>query len=247
MAKANLGTLPSLTAGAALLIDYTLTVAVSVSAGVAAITSAVPSLHEWRVEICVIFVLLIILANLRGIRESGTIFAVPTYLFVFSILILIGIGIVRSLTGAEVALNAPRESVQAVEAVSIWLVLRAFTAGCTALTGVEAISDGVPAFKPPEARNAAKTLTWMCTILGVMFIGLSFLAHRYGIVPNEQETVVSADHTGAGGAELLLLLRAGDDRAHPRPRGEHEFRGLPTALDVAGAGSLHAEAVPLPR
>jgi amino acid transporter len=191
VAKANLGTLPSLTAGASLLIDYTLTVAVSVSAGVAAITSALPSLHPWRVEICVAFVGLIILGNLRGIRESGSIFAVPTYLFILSIAVLIFLGVFRSLTGGDVAINAPRESVQAVEGISLFLILKAFTAGCTALTGVEAISDGVPAFKKPEADNAAKTLTWMCAILGAMFIGLSFLAHRYGIVPNAQETVVS--------------------------------------------------------
>ncbi len=191
VAKANLGTLPSLTAGASLLIDYTLTVAVSVSAGVAAIISAVPNLHQWRVEICVGFVCLIILGNLRGIRESGTIFAIPTYLFIFSILTLIFLGIFRSLTGGDVAVNAPRQPVTAVEGASVWLILRAFTAGCTALTGVEAISDGVPAFKRPEAKNAATTLTWMCFILGGMFIGLSFLAHRYGIVPNDKETVVS--------------------------------------------------------
>ncbi len=191
VAKANLGTLPSLTAGASLLIDYTLTVAVSVSAGVAAITSALPSLSPWRVEICVAFVGLIILGNLRGIRESGSIFAVPTYLFILSIAVLIFLGVFHSLTGGDVAINAPRESVNAVEGLSLFLILKAFTAGCTALTGVEAISDGVPAFKKPEADNAAKTLVWMCSILGAMFIGLSFLAHRYGIVPNATETVVS--------------------------------------------------------
>lgn len=191
VAKANLGTLPSLTAGASLLIDYTLTVAVSVSAGVAAITSALPSLHPWRVEICVAFVGLIILGNLRGIRESGSIFAVPTYLFILSIAVLVFLGVFRALTGGDVPINAPRDAVNATEGVSLFLILRAFTAGCTALTGVEAISDGVPAFKPPEAKNAATTLTWMCAILGAMFIGLSFLAHRYGIVPNAKETVVS--------------------------------------------------------
>jgi amino acid transporter len=191
VAKANLGTLPSLTAGASLLIDYTLTVAVSVSAGVAAITSALPALHAWRVEICVGFVGLIILGNLRGIRESGSIFAVPTYLFILSIAVLVFLGVFRSLTGGDVPVNAPREAVNATEGVSLFLILRAFTAGCTALTGVEAISDGVPAFKKPEAKNAATTLTWMCAILGAMFIGLSFLAHRYGIVPNARETVVS--------------------------------------------------------
>ncbi|HEY7908529.1 MAG TPA: APC family permease, partial [Thermomicrobiales bacterium] len=191
VAKANLGTLPSLTAGASLLIDYTLTVAVSVSAGVAAITSALPALHAWRVEICVAFVGLIILGNLRGIRESGSIFAVPTYLFILSIAVLVFLGVFRSITGGDVPINAPRDAVNATEGVSLFLILRAFTAGCTALTGVEAISDGVPAFKPPEAKNAATTLTWMCAILGAMFIGLSFLAHRYGIVPNTRETVIS--------------------------------------------------------
>ncbi len=191
VAKANLGTLPSLTAGSALLISYTLTVAVSISAGVAAITSALPSLHPFRVWFGIAFVALLMLGNLRGIRESGSIFAVPTYLFIFSVAVLVFLGVFRSLTGGDVAVNAPREAISATEGVSLFLILRAFTAGSAALTGVEAISDGVPAFKKPEAQNAAKTLTWMCAILGAMFIGLSFLAHRYGIVPNDKETVVS--------------------------------------------------------
>jgi len=191
VAKANLGTLPSLTAGASLLIDYTLTVAVSVSAGVAAITSALPALAQFRVALCLVFVGLIILGNLRGLRESGSIFAVPTYLFILSIGMLIALGVFHAITGTDTAVNAPRESVTAVEGLSVWLILKAFTAGCTALTGVEAISDGVPAFKKPESQNAATTLTVMCFILGAMFIGLSFLAHRYGIVPNAEETVIS--------------------------------------------------------
>ncbi len=131
------------------------------------------------------------LGNLRGIRESGSIFAVPTYLFIFGIFTLVLIGIFRSFTGGDVAINTPRDTLNATEGVSVFLILRAFTAGSAALTGVEAISDGVPAFKKPEAKNAATTLTWMCAILGAMFIGLSFLAHRYGVVPNGQETVVS--------------------------------------------------------
>jgi amino acid transporter len=191
VAKANLGTLPSLTAGSALLISYTLTVAVSISAGVAAITSALPSLHPFRVWFGIAFVALLMLGNLRGIRESGSIFAVPTYLFILSVAVLVFLGVFRSLTGGDVPVNAPRDAVSATEGVSLFLILRAFTAGSAALTGVEAISDGVPAFKKPEAQNAAKTLTWMCAILGAMFIGLSFLAHRYGIVPNDKETVVS--------------------------------------------------------
>jgi len=191
VAKANLGPMPALTAGASLLIDYTLTVAVSVSAGVAAITSALPMLHRFRVLLCLAFVGLIILGNLRGLRESGSIFAVPTYLFIISIGVLVALGVFHALTGTDTPINAPRESITAVEGVSVWLILKAFTAGCTALTGVEAISDGVPAFKKPESRNAATTLTVMCVILGAMFIGLSFLAHRYGIVPHADETVIS--------------------------------------------------------
>ncbi len=183
--------MPALTAGASLLIDYTLTVAVSVSAGVAAITSALPVLHQFRVLLCLGFVGLIILGNLRGLRESGSIFAVPTYLFIISVGVLVALGVFHALTGTDTPINAPRESVTAIEGVSVWLILKAFTAGCTALTGVEAISDGVPAFKKPESRNAATTLTVMCVILGAMFIGLSFLAHRYGIVPHAEETVIS--------------------------------------------------------
>ncbi len=190
VAKANLGPLPSLAAGASLLIDYILTVAVSVSAGVAAITSALPGLVPSRIEICLAFVGLIILGNLRGLRESGSIFAVPTYLFIVSIGALVALGVVRSLTGNAIP-EVHSETLPVLEPLSVWLVLRAFTAGCTALTGVEAISDGVPAFKPPEAKNAATTLTVMCVILGAMFIGLSYLAHEYQIVPREEETVVS--------------------------------------------------------
>ena len=192
VAKENLGTMAGLIAAAALLTDYVLTVSVSVAAGVAAIASAFPGpLAEMRVPLSAAFIILVMVVNLRGIRESGSIFAIPTYFFILSIAVLIFLGIFRSITGGDVAINAPRESVQAVEGVSLFLILKAFTAGCTALTGVEAISDGVPAFKKPEADNAAKTLVWMCSILGAMFIGLSFLAHRYGIVPNAQETVIS--------------------------------------------------------
>ncbi|MFZ1059667.1 MAG: APC family permease [Candidatus Rokuibacteriota bacterium] len=188
--KDNLGTFPGLAAGAALLIDYVLTVAVSVAAGVAAITSAVPALLPYRVGIGIGAVAIVAFANLRGVKESGAIFAVPTYLFIVSLLGMLGTGFVRLLVGtpsvAEIA-AAPAVPVE----LTLFLILRAFASGCTALTGIEAVSDGVIAFKPPEAQNARTVLAWMALILGVLFIGITFLSSSYGIVPSEDETVVS--------------------------------------------------------
>ncbi|HVA23813.1 MAG TPA: APC family permease [Chloroflexota bacterium] len=189
VASDNLGTMPGLIAGASLLVDYVLTVAVSVSAGVAALTSAFPNLTAYTVEIGVAFTLLIMVGNLRGIRESGNIFALPTYVFIAGILALIAVGMVRLATGMPAP--HPLEVVKPVESLGIFLILRAFASGCTAMTGVEAISNGVPAFKPPEAPNARTTLTWMVGILAVMFTGITILARALNITPNDQETVVS--------------------------------------------------------
>lgn len=191
VAKDNLGTAPALVAGAALLTDYVLTVAVSISSGVAAITSAVPSLYPERVLLGVAFIVLITLINLRGVRESGTIFAAPTYIFILSISAMIGLGLFKMATGAVTPSSPAIETSSVTEPVTIFLILRAFSSGCAALTGTEAISDGVPAFKPPEAKNAATTLTAMAVILGVLFLGISFLAYSFGIVPQHAETVVS--------------------------------------------------------
>ncbi|HZU06466.1 MAG TPA: APC family permease [Chloroflexota bacterium] len=192
VASENLGTLAGLTAAAALLIDYVLTVAVSIAAGADALASAFDLLLPYKLLLAIGAVLLIMLGNLRGIRESGTIFAVPTYVFIASILGLIAIGILRLLTGtAEAA--APAETRGGSEPLTAFLLLSAFAQGCTAMTGVEAVSNGVPAFKPPEARNARLTLAWMGLLLGAMFLGISFLAAQLGITPDpaERETVVS--------------------------------------------------------
>jgi amino acid transporter len=190
VSKDNLGTLPGLLAGASLLIGYVLTVAVSVSAGVDAITSARPGLGPYTVPMGVFFIAFITLINLRGIRESGNIFAVPTYLFLVVMFALIGAGLFKVLV-IGVAPAPPAEPLQAVEGLSAFLILRAFAAGCSAMTGVEAISDGVPAFKEPQARNARTTLLCMVTILAVMFAGISWLAHALGIIPKGDETVLS--------------------------------------------------------
>jgi len=191
VAKDNLGTLPGLIAAGSLLIDYVLTVSVSVSAGVLAVVSAFPSTAKYTVPMGIVFIFLIMLGNLRGVRESGTIFAIPTYVFVVGMLVMIAIGLWRVLTGDPAATSTPREALQATEGIGLFLVLRAFTSGCTALTGVEAISNGIPAFKKPESKNAATTLIIMVTLLGTMFMGTSFLAHRYGILPRDNESVVS--------------------------------------------------------
>ncbi len=192
VARENLGDLPGLTAAAALLTDYVLTVAVSIAAGVAAITSAFPQLLPYGVEIALAAVALVMLVNLRGIRESGTVFAAPTYVFIAAILGLLAIGAWQLFTGGA---YPPREfPVQSAEQGLTWfLVLSAFARGCAAMTGTEAIADGVAAFKPPEARNARITLTAMGVLLGTMFLGISFLVTHLGIVPmpDQSETVLS--------------------------------------------------------
>ncbi len=195
VAHENLGVLPGLLAAAALLVDYTLTVAVSVAAGVAAITSAVPQLFDLRVPMALATVAVFTWGNLRGIRESGTIFATPTYFFIVAMGTVIGLGLVKVTLGEAPGtwLHAapPRHPIEPQEALGLFLILRAFSSGSAALTGVEAISNGVPAFKPPESRNARITLTWMAIILAFLFLGITFLSSRYGLVPEERETTVS--------------------------------------------------------
>ena len=197
VAHENLGELPGLVAAAALLIDYVLTVAVSVAAGVFAITSlgstwGYTGLADYRVEISLACIAIITIVNLRGVKESGAIFAAPTYLFVISMLACIGIGIGQLvLTGSVPQLPAPAEVPAPTHALTLFLVLQAFSAGCTALTGVEAISNGVPAFQKPESKNAARTLLAMLTILGTIFLGITVLAHFTGAIPREEESLVS--------------------------------------------------------
>jgi amino acid transporter len=196
VARENLGTIPSLTAASALLIDYILTVAVSMSAAVAAITSALHQLDPYRIEIALALIALVTIANLRGIKESGALFAVPTYAFIISMFALIGAGLFNVATGQAVP-PAPPETPHfppELQMLSLFIILRAFAAGCTALTGIEAIADGVPAFKPPEARNAILTLLAMAIILCTMFLSITVLANAYQIIPDgspEPETVTS--------------------------------------------------------
>jgi amino acid transporter len=213
VASDNLGARVGLVAAASLLIDYTLTVAVSVSAGVAAVTSIVPGLYPYRVELAVAIVVLLMLGNLRGVRESGTIFMAPTYLYLVVILGMIGFGLVGGLAGFIPPYTPPPDWLAAetgsIGAVGVLLVLRAFSSGAVALTGVEAVSDGVPAFKPPEWQNARATLTWAAVLFGVLFIGISSLVSLYGIVPDpsEEQTVLSilTRHIMGDGWYLVLV------------------------------------------
>ena len=190
VAKENLGVYPGLIAAAALLIDYVLTVSVSVAAGVAAITSAVPTLYSYRVSLGILCIGLITLANLRGVKESGRIFAIPTYLFIASFAGMILVGLAKQLFADE-TVAAPESLAAPTQSLGLLLLLRAFASGCTALTGVEAISNGIPAFRYPESKNAAATLTWMAGILLTLFLGITVLAHWSGIVPYHGETLVS--------------------------------------------------------
>jgi amino acid transporter len=205
VSKANLGRMASLVAASALLIDYTLTVAVSISSAVEQIGSAVPALADQRVTLAVVAIVLVTLGNLRGVRESGNIFALPTYLFLASALLMIGIGVFRFLVEGAGA-PAPDLVVGPDELTGVALLLllvRAFASGAVALTGTEAIATGVPAFKPPEARNAAATLMVMAGLLAVLFIGITFLAVNFGAVPREGQTVLAQVSSAIYGTDSL--------------------------------------------
>ncbi len=200
VAKENLGEIPALVAAASLLIDYVLTVAVSIAAGVAAITSAFPDLHVSRVEMTLGFVFLLMVGNLRGIRESGRIFSAPTYFFVIATLTVIGVGAWHVLTGTVHAITTVAPVSSTGQPLTLFLLLTAFSNGCTAMTGVEAVSNGVPAFRPPESKNAAATMTMMVVLAITMFLGITLLAQAYHVLPSEQETVISQLARGVFGA-----------------------------------------------
>ena len=193
VARENIGTVAGLVAAAALLLDYVLTVAVSIAAGVAAITSAFPAWHVNTVELSLAFLVLIAIGNLRGIRESGRIFSAPTYFFLGSMGVLLVVGAFKVLAGQVVPIESAAAVAvpQEMASLSIFLVLRAFANGCTALTGIEAISNGVPAFKPPEARNAALTLMIMIACAVTCFMGVTLLAGAFHVIPRHEETVIS--------------------------------------------------------
>lgn len=221
VAKDNLGVGAGLVAAAALLTDYILTVAVSISSGVAAITSAYPVLAPWTVTLCVGAIALLAVVNLRGVRESGAAFSVPTYLFIASMLGLLAVGVFRLAHGHVPAPTAGPVRVDVVSQAHgaaaaggglagfalVFLILRAFAEGCVAMTGTEAISNGVTAFRNPASKNAATTLGWMAAILGTFFIGTSYLARHYGIMPSANETVLSqlGRHVFGGGWAYYLL------------------------------------------
>ena len=193
VARDNLGQLPAQTAGAALLTDYILTVAVSISSGVAQIVSAYPVLFPYRAHLAVGLVFFIMLVNLRGVRESGVVFSVPTYFFIVMMYTTVILGLIRYLSGSlgTVVNPPPLEVAHLVEGVTPFLILHAFSSGTAALTGVEAISNGITAFKEPRSRNAGITLIWMALILGSLFLAISFLAGQIGAIPSETETVIS--------------------------------------------------------
>lgn len=189
VAHENLGNSAGLTAAAALLTDYILTVAVSVAAGIAALTSAFPELQAHSIALCLGAILILMLMNLRGIRESSTVFSLPTYMFIAGVLVMLAIGGWRLYAGTFEHLPPPALPIQAQ--LNLFLLLRAFSSGCTALTGVEAVSNGIPLFRKPESQNAATTLMAMVCLLAAMFFGITYLAHYHGIVPNSSETVIS--------------------------------------------------------
>jgi amino acid transporter len=211
VARDNLGEGPAQTAGAALMTDYILTVSVSVASGVAQVTSAFPELLTWRVEIALGIIAFMTIMNLRGVKESGQVFAVPTYFFIGMIALTLVIGFFRWITGTLPQVEGVKVAVEANSALSLFLVLHAFSSGCTALTGVEAISNGITAFKEPKSKNAATTMLWMSGILMVTFLSITALAHQIGAVPSTQETVISQltrAVVGAGTPLYLLTIAA---------------------------------------
>jgi amino acid transporter len=191
VARANLGVLPGLVAAAALLTDYVLTVSVSVSSGIFNLASAFPVLLPWLVPLSVLSIALVMVVNLRGISESGTVFALPTYVFIGSVLLLVGMGIGRTLLGQPPVVTGVEPMKVTAESISLLLLMRAFADGCSAMTGTEAISNGTPAFKPPEWKNAQTTMVAMAVVLASVFLGISFLATVSGAVPSSSESVLS--------------------------------------------------------
>jgi amino acid transporter len=231
VARDNLGEFPAQVAGAALLTDYILTVAVSVSAGVSQITSAFAFLFPYRIHLSVALVLFVTVINLRGVRESGTAFAIPTYFFLTTMFLTVGVGLYRYLSGTlgTVVDPPPLEVSRTMLAVTPFLILHAFSSGTAALTGVEAISNGVTAFNEPRSRNAGMTLIWMAAILGILFLSITFLALSIHVIPVEEETVISqlarTVHQGRGllylatiTATTLILIMAANTSFAGFPR-----------------------------
>jgi len=259
VSRDNLGESTAQVAGASLLMDYILTVAVSISSGVAQIVSAYPALDKYRVEIAVVAVFLIMLINLRGVKESGTAFAVPTYFFVVLMLITVGTGLFRFFTGSLGTVIDPPEVhlINAGASVTAFLILHAFANGTTALTGVEAISNGITAFKEPRSRNAGITLIWMSIILGSLFLGISYLTSHIGGVFSEEETIISqlarTIYQGRGplylatiGATTVILLMAANTAFADFPRLSALAAGdgfLPRQLTFRGSRLVYSNGI----
>jgi len=219
VAKENLGTYPGLVAAAALMIDYVLTAAVSTAAGVAAVISAFPEMGKYRVDLCLGCIFFVALANLRGAKESGTLFAIPTYSFIASFLVMIGYGLYKAaymggLAGGALTPVSPAHTPPPpiLPAISTLLILRAFSSGCAALTGIEAVSNGVQAFKPPESRNAATTLTLMAILLVSIFLGLTYLANTCEIKP-DVTLIPGTDHFEAHETVVSMIARSIFDKS----------------------------------
>jgi amino acid transporter len=259
VARDNLGELPAQTAGAALLTDYILTVSVSVAAGVAQITSAYPSILPYRVWLSVGLVLFIMLINLRGVRESGVVFAIPTYFFLAMMFLTVGIGLYRYMAGSlGVVVNPPSLGrTPFMSSVTLFLILHAFSSGTTALTGVEAISNGITAFKEPRSHSAGITLIWMSAILGTLFLSITFLAVKIGTIPSEGETVISqlarTAYQGQGlfylativATTLILIMAANTAFADfPRLSALHAGDGfLPRQLTYRGSRLVYSRGI----
>ncbi|MCW5797595.1 MAG: Potassium transporter KimA [Nitrospira sp.] len=234
--KSNLGEWPGLVAAAALMIDYVLTVAVSVAAGIAALTSAFPDLLAHREALCVAAILLVTVVNLRGVRESGQFFAIPTYLFIGTLMAMLGVGAIQILLGHATRIE-PLPSLAPTEPLTLFLLLRAFSSGCTALTGVEVISNGVSAFKKPEPKNAAFTMIGMAVILGTLFIGISAMAYYFGIVPKNDETVVSQIARATFGTGLLYFLVQASTMTILILAANSSFNGFPRLASILARDS----------
>jgi len=212
VSRDNLGEFPALVAAAALLTDYILTVSVSIASGVAQLVSAFPSLYEYRVVLAVVFILFIMLVNLRGVKESGTAFSIPTYFFIAVVLIMITTGLWRLITGSLGMVVDPPEIEfhgDAIAVITPFLLLHAFSSGTAALTGIEAISNGITAFKEPRSKNAGITLIWMSVILSTFFLGISYITNFIHAVPSETETVISqiarTIYDGRGTMYLMVI------------------------------------------
>jgi amino acid transporter len=261
VARDNLGELPAQTAGAALLTDYILTVAVSISSGVAQLVSAYPTLYPHRVIIAVVMVMFIMLVNLRGVKESGITFAIPTYFFVGMMYVTIAIGIVRLITGTLGNVVLPPTDIvdihQTLVPITLFLILKAFSSGTTALTGVEAISNGITAFKEPRSKNAGQTLIIMAFILGSMMFGITFIAHQIGALPSEEETLISqmartifnnrgVFYLGTIAATTIILVMAANTAFADFPRlsaiaAKDGF--LPRQLTYRGSRLVHSRGI----